>query len=241
MAEVVAGGGREDRQTTSGGGLRRGVGPREIAPDGVVAIVPMIGAGPGRPGGSTEARPAETHDDGGEERGREPGHDDLGPPGEGHCRGDEHHRVERRRRQHEGQGGGRRRSPCHEPAGHRDRTAFAAGDEHAGQAGHRHRHRWATGEHPGQGAGRNEGGDGPADEDAEHQEGEGLHGQRDEHRGPGLGGRTGEGPHQQRPQQQGRHASEGQELRCRPGSAGARVEGRFFDQGRTRSIHCSRP
>ena len=119
---------------------------------------------------------------------RHQGRDQPGPDhhrvaaGEGNGRGDEHHRVDGRRREQESEGGALGKSPAHQGLRHRHRGALAARQHHARDARGGHREQRGFRRDPGQQVLRDEGGDEPRHQHPEHQERQGLdddtHGER---------------------------------------------------------------
>ena len=137
----------------------------------------------------------------------EPSRHDLRLTREGHRRRHQHDRVDRRRRQEEGEP--RPRGPAvHQSRGDRHGAALAAGQGDPGHGRDGDGESRPGGQDPREELGGDERGDGRADGHPEHQEGHRLHHDRHEHRRP-VGDRgLVEQVLEQRPEQRCRHHDE---------------------------------
>lgn len=87
---------------------------------------------------AAETYPQRAHCQCGQQRRRTPGHHHHRLSGKGHRCCHQHHRIDRRCRQHECQCRGAEGALAEHPPGHRHRTTFAAGEH--GATGSRHQH-----------------------------------------------------------------------------------------------------
>ncbi|SHW16041.1 Uncharacterised protein [Mycobacteroides abscessus subsp. abscessus] len=138
----------------------------------------------GDPFGAAPALPQQPHHHGRRQRRHAARHHHLRLAGEGDRRRHQHDRIDRRCGQHEGQGGPGR-LPAEQPACHGHRAAFASGQRGTTDTGDRHRERRPARQPAGQSLRREVRGHQAADDDAQHQERQGLHEDTAEHRGRG--------------------------------------------------------